>query len=227
MSATACAALLLAGCGGSDESSTPSGAPSTPRDQLVLSESEFPAGSKKMDIPRDKMLASLSDVGDTMANSTVTPADCKGPQIDLSAGAKAVLDKSTFAVASSPDMSAMYVDYVSDQVMDLPKLVDNYAKCPDVQVSTTVQGKQIDTTTKLEKLAAPADLSGTNAVAYRSTATMDGGPGIPRVTFEGFVTLRDRTVSVRVVGMGSGSDPDQAAFDKFFTAAVRKVQNAK
>ncbi|MFE3195156.1 hypothetical protein ACFXHA_39560 [Nocardia sp. NPDC059240] len=225
--ATAGAALLLAGCGGSDQSTRSDGPPTTVQDQLVLSGSEFPSGTTMRNVTSESVRANLTAVGDTMTNSTVTPAECKGPQLDLSAAAKDVLGESAFAVASSNDMRVMYIDYVSSQVMDLKQLVENYAKCPEVQVSATVGNMQNDSTTKLVKLTVPADLSGTDAVAYSSTSTTGGGSPIPRTTYEGFATLRGLTVGVRITGLAAGSAPDPATFDTFFTAAVRKVQDAK
>ncbi|MEC3916053.1 hypothetical protein [Nocardia sp. CDC160] len=225
-SATACAVLLLAGCGSSGGSTKSDSAPSTPRDQLVLAESEFPAGTKKMDIPQDKLQSTLTDLGDTMANTTITPADCKGPQVDVAAAAKDIMSKSTIALAATEDMT-MYVDYVSSQVMDLSKMVDNYAKCPELKATSTANGQQVDATTTITKLAVPADLSGTDAIAYKTTGSSTVGDTQPmnRTTYEGYATVRGMTVGVRVSALTN--TPDPTTFDKFFTAAVQKVQNAK
>ncbi|MGV9663801.1 hypothetical protein ACWDUL_31470 [Nocardia niigatensis] len=228
LSATACAVLLIAGCGGSDGSSKSDNAPSTPRDQLVLVESEFPAGAKKMDIPQDKLQTSLAGTTGSLANATVTPEDCRGPKVDLAAAANDMLAKSTFSVASTPDLTN-YVDYVSGTAMDLSKMADNYAKCPEVKVTTTGSGDPVDTTTKFEKLTVPGALAGTGALAYRSSSSSSvAGSGFPisQTTYEGYATLRGVTVGVRATSLGSAV-PDQAVFDKFFTAAVQKVQNAK
>ncbi|MVU83337.1 hypothetical protein GPX89_39630 [Nocardia sp. ET3-3] len=225
-SATACAVLLIAGCGGNDGSAKSGSAPSTARDQLVLVESEFPSGTKKMDIPQDKLQSTLSNFGATMATATVTPAECKGPQLDVAAAGKDILSKASFSVASTEDMT-MYVDYVSGNVADLPKMVDNHQKCPEVKVSSNTDGKQADSTTKFDKLTVPAALSGTDAIAYKTTSSTTIGTAVPldQTTFEGYATVRGLTVGVRV---STWSDtPDQPAFEKFFTTAVQKVQNAK
>ncbi|MEC3952797.1 hypothetical protein VMT65_07125 [Nocardia sp. CDC153] len=226
MSAAACAVVVLAGCGSGGGSTKSDSAPSTPRDQLVLAESEFPAGTKKMDIPQDKLQSTLADLNGTMANTTVSPAECKGPQVDVAAGAKDILSKSTIALAATEDMT-MYVDYVSGQVMDLSKMVENYAKCPEVKATSTVSGQQVDGTTTVAKLSVPAALAGTNAIAYKTTgvSTVGDAQPITRTTYEGYTTLRGLTVGVRITSMSNA--PDQAAFDTFFTTAVQKVQNAK
>ncbi|MGW4245295.1 hypothetical protein [Nocardia sp. NPDC004722] len=226
-SAAACAVLVVAGCGGNDKAAAAKDAPSTPRDQLVLLESEFPAGARTVDIPREKMIASISGMGDMMAQATVTPAECKGPQVDLGSAANDVIGKSSFAVASSEDSASMFVDYVSDEVMDLTKLVDNYAKCPEVRATLTTEGKKFDNTMKQEKLAVPGGLSDIAAVAYRTTSTVNGEAGIFHLTYQGYATLRNRTVGVRVTGIAKDKQPDQATFDTLFTAAVRKVLDAK
>ncbi|WP_369635103.1 hypothetical protein [Nocardia sp. JMUB6875] len=226
LSATACAVLLLTGCGGSHDSSESKGAPSTPRDELVLTESEFPAGTRKMDVPQEKLQSSLSDMDAIMAGATVTPDQCRAPQVDLAAAAKHVLASSSFALATSEDMTS-YVDYVANEVMDLTALADNHAKCPEVTVTSTANGDKIVTTTKLEKLTVPSAISGTDAIAYRSTATSQLGDDKPitQTTYEGYATLRGMTVGVRASAFADS--PDQSAFDTFFTAAVQKVQNAK
>ncbi|MEV6769902.1 hypothetical protein AB0N05_14875 [Nocardia sp. NPDC051030] len=228
MSAVACAAVLLtAACGSSKSDSAADDAPpSTPRDQLVLSDTEFPAGVTKMDLPQDKIQASLADANSYMKNATLTPEECRGAQVDLAAASKDMLAKSSMVAGATNDMN-VYVDIVSSQVLDLKPMIDNYAKCAEVSTTADIEGDTIDTKVKTEKLKVPAALSGTDAVAYRSTATniISGGAPSTRTSYQGWATLRGTTVGVKVSAI-SGT-PDEATFDKFFTDAVQKVKNAK
>ncbi|MFI1919990.1 hypothetical protein [Nocardia sp. NPDC020380] len=227
-SAAALAVLLAAGCGGGNGDSGTSAtapAPSTPREQLVLTEQEFPAESKKLDIPQDKLQATAGDFEGMMATTTVQPAECQSPQQDLSAATKAVLSKSATSAATTDKL--MLVDFVSGQVFDLQKMADTNKKCAEVTTSATVDDNHVDGTTKIEKLNLPAALSGTDAIAYRVTSTAKVGDSAPITTtsYQGWATLRSTTVGVRATSFSGGVD--DTTFHQVFATAVKKVRDAK
>ncbi|WP_157574122.1 hypothetical protein [Nocardia jejuensis] len=219
--------LVTSGCGGGGSASASGdSAPSTPLEQMVLADSEFPAGAKRLDLPPEKLKSTLSDLGGAMASSTVTPAECQVPQQDLSNASRDILGKSALVAATTDDMT-VYVDFVASGVMDLTRITDTYTRCGTVQVSATTEGAKVDTEVVMDKLPAPGELSGSNAIAYRSTSTsnVDDKQLLSRTSYQGWVTLRDTTVGVRVSAL-SGV-PDEAKFDKFFADAARKVRDAK
>ncbi|WP_330178954.1 hypothetical protein OHB26_20835 [Nocardia sp. NBC_01503] len=225
ISVVACAVLVTAGCGDNTDAKAISGTPqpSTPRDQLVLTAAEFPAGTKALDLPPEKLRSSVTDLGDIMANSTVTPPECRGPQIDLAALTNDLLGDSAIAAAATDDMD-VYIEFVSGKTLDLTLMMDTNAKCAHLTSTSTVDGKQVDTTVDMEKLPA---LAGVDSVAYKATSTSvlpDTAP-MTRTAFQGWATLRGLTVTARSAAL-SGA-PDQAAFEKFFTDAVEKVRKAK
>ncbi|MRH89469.1 hypothetical protein GFY24_18795 [Nocardia sp. SYP-A9097] len=225
ISVVACAVLVTAGCGGGTETKATSGTPqpSTPRDQLVLTAAEFPAGTKPLDLPPDKLRSSVTDLGDTMANSTVTPPECRGPQVDLAALTNDLLGNSALAAAATEDMD-VYIEFVSAETADLTLMMDTNAKCAHMTSTSTVDGKQVNTTVDMEKLPA---LAGVDSVAYKSTSSsaLPDAAALTRTAFQGWATLRGLTVTARSAAF-SGA-PDQATFEKFFADAVEKVREAK
>ncbi|MFB7724652.1 hypothetical protein [Nocardia sp. NPDC056100] len=227
ISAILCAVLLTTGCGGTkSDSGAGSGTPqpSTPRDQLLLSASEFPPGTKPLDIPADKLRSSVTDLGDIMANSTVTPPDCRGPQVDLAALSNDLLSNSAMSAAATENMD-IYIEFVSPKTADLNLMMDTNTKCAHLSSISTVDGQQVETKVDMEKL--PATLDGVDSVAYKATSTsaLPGTPATTRTAYQGWATLRGLTIAARSAAL-SGT-PDQAAFQKFFAAAVEKVRNSK
>ncbi|WP_297620498.1 hypothetical protein [Nocardia sp.] len=229
ISTAVCAVLLSAGCGGSTsdtKATSADPAPSTTRDQLVLSGAEFPADTKPLDLPPDKLRTSVSDLGDAMAKSTVTPADCKQPQVDLAALSNDLISNSSLAAATTEDMT-VYVEFVANKVADTRTMAAANEKCAALTSASTVNGQHIDTVVKMEHLPTPDTLSGIDTLAYRATSTSTISDTTPRTrtSYQGWATLRGMTVGVRAAAL-SGT-PDQATFEKLFTDAVEKVRTAK
>ncbi|WP_405496096.1 hypothetical protein [Nocardia sp. NBC_00511] len=224
----AIAVLLTAGCSGGNDSSNSknAGLPDTPRAQLVLAAADFPAGSKLMDIPQDKLKSAAGDATDAMKNTTVEPAECNSQQgQDYGSIANSLLTDATIAAASTD--TAIYVDVVSGRTTDLKQMDAANTKCPKVSGTTTISGQTIHSTTTTEKLPAPTGLSGVDAVVYRISSSSDTGDGqsIQNSTLSGWAVVRGLTVGVRAVFLSG--DPDQATFDKVLTTAVDKVRTAK
>lgn len=229
ISTAVCAVLLSAGCGGStsDTKATAAGpAPSTPRDQLVLGAAEFPADTTPLTLPPDKLRSSVSDLGDAMANSTVTPADCKQPQVDLAALSNDLIGNSAVAAATTEDMT-VYVEFVANKLADTGTMAATNEKCAALTSASTVNGQHIDTVVKMERLPSPDALSGVQTLAYRATSTSTVSDTKPqtRTSYQAWATLRGMTVGVRAAALAG--TPDQAAFEKLFTDAVQKVRTAQ
>lgn len=218
--------MLLAGCGGNDEAATSSAAPTTPRDQLLLSESEFPAGTKKVDLPKDRLETAAADLAGTQQNSTITPADCVSTQQDMGTATKNLLGEAAVAGATDDKAGLMFVEFVAGRTADLAQITDGNKKCGEVSATSTVEGKQITSVVKVENLAAPAGLKGAEAIVYRSVSTSTVGTGKPLTStaYQGMAVLRGTTVVVRVAALKDSLD--EAAFEKFFVDAVEKVRKA-
>ncbi|RBO86621.1 hypothetical protein DFR74_113164 [Nocardia puris] len=218
--------LLVAGCGGNDEKSASSAPPQTPRDQLLLTADEFPGDAKKVDLPKERLEAAAADLTGAQQNSTITPEECATTQADLSAATKDLLSDSEIIGATDEKAGLMFMEFVSEGAGDLATVRDGNAKCGEVTVTSTVEGRQISTVAKVENLASPGDLDGIDSLVYRSSSTSTVGEGRPltSVAYMGMAVLRDTTVVVRV---GALSDAvDQAVFDQLFLDAVRKVEQA-
>lgn len=225
MAGVAAGALLLAGCSESKTSDS-TAAPSTPRDQLVLSESEFPAGAKKVDVPKDKLESAAADMAGLQDTATLTPAECAATTKDLSAASKALLADSAVAAATDTKSGVMYIEFVAGRTGDLQAVTEGNKRCGEVTVTSAVEGRQISTVAKSENLSAPADLQGITAIAYRTTtiSTVGAGKPLTSVGYQGMAVLRGTTVVVRASALQDSLD--EAVFQKLFVDAVRKVERA-
>ncbi|MFC9897411.1 hypothetical protein ACFVMC_27290 [Nocardia sp. NPDC127579] len=225
MAGIAAGALLLAGCSESkSEGST--AAPSTPREQLLLTVDEFPSGVKKIDLPKDKLDAAAADMAGLQDSATLTPAECAATTKDLSTASKSLLAESAVIAATDAKTGVMYLEFVSGRTGDLQSITDGNKRCAEVTVTSTVEGKQISTVAKVENLSVPADLKGTTAIVYRTTTVSTVGAGKPltSVGYQGMAVLRGTTVVVRTSALKDSLD--EAAFQKVFLDAVRKVEKA-
>ncbi|MEU8900941.1 hypothetical protein [Nocardia sp. NPDC048505] len=225
MAGLAAGALLLSGCGES-KSADSTAAPSTPRDQLLLTEAEFPSGAKKIDLPKDKLDAAAADMTGLQDSATLTPAECGTTTKDLGTASKALLADSAVAAATDAKSGVMYIEFLAGRTGDLQAVTEGNKTCGDISVTSSVEGKQISTSAKAENLSAPADLKGVNAIAYRTTTTSTVGSGKPLVSvgYQGMAVLRGLTVVVRVSALKDTLD--EAVFQKLFVDAVRKVEKA-
>ncbi|MFI6870279.1 hypothetical protein [Nocardia sp. NPDC050406] len=220
-----CASLLATGCG--DSTATTDAAPSTPPDQLVLTGSELPAGAKKVSIPDDQLRESMADFAGVQSDSTITPAECKGPQLDLEAASKAALSDS--AVAAVVADTTVLSEFVAARPTDLSTFAEADAKCPKLSINSVIEGERVDSEVTVDMRKPPAALNGIDAIATYSTATATTAtvPDAPvtTATYAGWATLRGTTVAVRVTSLSDTLD--EVAAEKFFVDAVRKVKDAK
>lgn len=221
----AAAALLLSGCGGSDET-TNTASPTTPRDQLLLSIEEFPAGASKIDMPADRLQAAVTDMSGIQQNSTITPAECGQTQEDLGATTTELLADSDVIAANDGAAGLMYVEFVASQVGDLAAVEESNSRCPEVTVVSSIEGKAITTVGKVETLGVPDGLNATEALAFKSVNTSTVGEGKPLTTtaYQGMAVVRGVTVIVRVGALKD--NVDQATFEQVFLDAVSKVRDA-
>ncbi|WP_194819641.1 hypothetical protein [Nocardia sp. XZ_19_385] len=225
MAGIAAGALLLAGCSES-KSQGSTAAPSTPREQLLLTQDEFPAGAKKVDVPKDKLEAAAADMTGLQDTATLTPAECAATTKDLSTASKALLADSAVAAATDAKSGVMYIEFVAGRTGDLQAIAEGNKRCGDLTVTSSVEGKQISTVAKAENLSAPADLKGIDAIAFRTTtiSTVGAGKPLTSVGYQGMAVLRGTTVVVRASALKDSLD--EAAFQKLFVDAVRKIETA-
>ncbi|MET7767124.1 DUF5642 family protein [Nocardia sp. NPDC005366] len=224
--AIAVGALLTAGCGTDDDSAGgPTSAPSTPREQLLLAQDEFPAGSSKVDLPQDRIDTMSADLAGAGRDATFTPQECTGVQQDLGVAMKELFGRSAVAAASGKS-GVMYVEYVTEGVGDLRRIADLNERCAAYTYAASFEGAQINAESTIENRTAPAGLKGVEAIAYRSTSSSSVGGDAPLTMSEysGIATLRGVTVMVRVTTLSDVAD--ESAFTQLFTAAVDKVRKA-
>ncbi|MBF6246760.1 hypothetical protein IU471_24715, partial [Nocardia elegans] len=220
----AAGALLLAGCGGNDETTPSSAPPSTPRDQLLLSIDEFPEGAEKVDLPQDRLQDAVADMTGMQQNSTVTPAECGQTQQDLSTATSELLADSAVIAANDNKAGLMYMEFVAGRTGEPARVREVNAQCPEVTVTSTVEGKEITTVGRVENLAVPAGVNANDAVAFKAVSTSTVGSGKPLTTtaYQGMAVVRGTTVVVRVGALQDSVD--QAVFDQLFRDAVAPVE---
>ncbi|MFI6365768.1 hypothetical protein ACIBG0_23765 [Nocardia sp. NPDC050630] len=227
--AMAAGAVLVAGCGSSKDHSADhsnSAAPTTPRDQLVLSQEEFPAGTKKLDLPPEQLQSTVGDLTATQQNATFTPAECGSTQQDLGAATKELLAQSSISAATGKS-GQIFVEFVSGRTGDLQRIAEGNKRCGSVEVVATYDGHQVTASERVTDQAVPQELKGANAIAYHATSTAKTDASDKPLTqnaYLGYAEVRGITVAVRIAALDDSLD--QAAFDQFFVAAVQKVLKA-
>ncbi|WP_433623999.1 hypothetical protein [Nocardia sp. CA-120079] len=224
--AMAAVAVLVAGCSSKDDSADHSSAPTTPREQLVLTPEEFPAGTKKLDLPPEQLQSTVGDLTATQQNATFTPAECGSTQQDLGAATKELLAQSSISAATGKS-GQIFVEFVSGRTGDLQRIADGNKRCGSVEVVATYDGHQVTASERVTSQPVPQGLNGANAIAYHatSTATTDAsGTPLTQNAYLGYAEVRGITVAVRLAALDDSLD--QAAFDQFFVAAVQKVVKA-
>ncbi|WP_433726986.1 hypothetical protein ACQP0C_34765 [Nocardia sp. CA-129566] len=223
----AAGAMLVAGCSDKEDAADRwnSPAPTTSREQLVLTPAEFPSGTTKVDLPQDKLQSAVGDVSAIQQNATFTPAECGSTQQDLGAATKELLGQSSIAAATGKS-SMMFVEFVSGRTGNLQRIADGNKRCGQVQMTSTLDGQSVTATEHVENQSVPQELKGANAIAYRVSSTATAGAGGPMTTaaYMGYAEVRGMTVAVRVAALQDSLD--QTAFEQFFVAAVQKVANA-
>lgn len=225
----AAGAVLVAGCSSSKDDSADhwnSAAPSTPREQLVLTQEEFPAGTKKLDLPPEQLQSTVGDLTATQQNATFTPAECGSTQQDLGAATKELLAQSSISAATGKS-GQIFVEFVSGRTGDLQRIADGNKRCGSVEVVANYDGHQVSATERVTDQPVPQELKGANAIAYHATSTAKTDASDQPLTqnaYLGYAEVRGITVAVRVAALDDSLD--QAAFDQFFVAAVQKVVKA-
>ncbi|MEV6274029.1 hypothetical protein [Nocardia sp. NPDC051832] len=193
--------------------------------KLVLTDSDLPAGDKKMDIPDDQVRDRMTDVLSVQAIDSVTPGDCQGRIADMSEQAKKVTDHASFAAASGGTPPSVYFEAVSSTKVDLAVFSTAVDKCPNLQVKSTSPDRQhLSSQVTLEPRKPPASIDGVDAVAYRTT-TVSSVPGFGAFTIKaylGWAIVDNKTVAVRAAVQTANFD--EAAAERFFVAAVDKVR---
>ncbi|MEU8896755.1 hypothetical protein [Nocardia sp. NPDC048505] len=212
-----CTGLLISACS--------TGGGGGPEAGLVLTESDFPSGEKKMVIPDDQVRDRMNDVLSVQAIDSVTPAECQNRVEDMTDQASKVTADAGFAAASGGTPPSVYFEAVSDAKVDLAVFTTAVEKCPNMQVASTSPDRQrLSSKVTLEPRKLPAGLDGVDAVAYRTT-TVSSVPGFGAFTIKaylGWARVENKTVAIRAAVQTANFD--EAAAEKFFVAAVDKVR---
>ncbi|MBF6235873.1 hypothetical protein [Nocardia otitidiscaviarum] len=218
-----CMGVLVTGCGG-DSPGASDAAPSTPRDQLLLSGSDLPADAKPVNLPVERLREQLTDFAGVQANSTIDPQECRAPQLDLEAASKQALDEA--AVTAVVAETAIFIEFVSGRGIDTHEFAQTEARCAELTVSSEFEGERVDSRVRTESRTPPAALAGIDAIASYSTSTASvrDVPPTTTVSYAGWASLRGTTVAVRVTSLGDTLD--EAKAEQFFADAVRKVEDA-
>ncbi|WP_019202205.1 hypothetical protein [Tsukamurella sp. 1534] len=209
------------------------GRPTTPVDQLLLADGEFPAGYEVMPLTvaeRLEMIAPLNQFADKLK---VTPAEC-APKVTPALQQK----------ASDLPMVSAFSDRTTTGLVEVlspePTAVNraNLQRCSDVTVelqpSEQVPAKAL-INISLSLVNVPGTPAGATVIATRGTGTVtingkDGKPGKQRKVdvnqLEGVAQVRGYTVVVTASG-SQGGRLDRPGFAQTLTKAVDKVRAAK
>lgn len=218
--------MVLSGCSSTSTPSSPAAKPkpTTPRDQLVLVQSDFPAGVQIQHIAPGDLAKVKGQFGDIAKDAQVQPAKCG----DLRKGLQtADLKDKTSTVVATGGMNS-YAAAVMDMPLDLTLIKNTMSgDCATTSVQMTIEGQPVNTTTQTTALPLPAGLNAGEAVSYQEVTetTLPGISTQKSVSDEGYAVVRGMTVQVKTTA--TNGTPDTAAFDKLFTAAVNKVLNAQ
>ncbi|MEV6769255.1 hypothetical protein AB0N05_11595 [Nocardia sp. NPDC051030] len=212
------AVSLVAGCGGSGgNQSVPQPKPSTPRAELLLTASDFPAGTKTEVIPPDKTDKTAETA--EPSNSGQIPVT----SIGCSTGTGSESDKDSSAIlASNDDHDLVYMERVADAAMNIGKIKDAILReCADKTFHTSAG----DVHRKTAVISLPDGLHADEAIEYRSDITAPRDE-MNMETIAAFAIVRGMTVTLDATLLGSAV-LDKAVFDRLFVAAVEKVVSAK
>ncbi|MBJ8340161.1 hypothetical protein JGU71_14825 [Antrihabitans sp. YC3-6] len=217
--------LLLTGCGGSSESDSDN--PSTPREEMLLSEAEFPEGSKVQPITAADLQAKSDEQAKLLETAEIDPAECMSSEKDVAGATKDLLNEASVIAAFAE--STLYFEAIIDREQDLSKLAAATTDpCAETTQKFVTEGKSVVVVNSNKKLELPDDLQGDNVLAYGSSTKTSIGEGEPIEggSYQGFANVRGVTVLVNAVNISEGT-PDAQAFIDLFAAAVRKVEDAK
>ena len=227
----AAAGLLLTGCSSSDSGSSGSTAskPTTPTDQLLPVQADFPTGATLQKITPDQLTKAADQAVEAMKSAKVDPAHCAGNQEDLAKAEKDAVQKSSVAAAVDMNAGKTYTTVIADSTPDLDKLKKaSSGDCADITMKVASEGQpETDVKMHTTDVALPKDVNGSDAFAYKTVMSMTMPNGAPQssTSYSGYADVRGLGVVTKVQSLSG--DVDQAAFDKLFSTAVKKVQDAK
>ncbi|KXO98690.1 hypothetical protein [Tsukamurella pseudospumae] len=210
----------------------PAGAPTTPVDQLLLADGEFPAGYEVMPFSVADRLEMIAPLNQFQSKVTVTPAECAPKVSALQQHASDLPMVSAFSDRTTTGL----VEVLSAK----PAAVNAAAlqNCSNVKVelqpSEQVPAKAL-INIKISQVSVAGVPAGTTVIATQGTGTVtingkDGKPGKERAVnvnqIEGVNQVRGYTVVVTASG-SQGGRLDRAGFAQTLTKAVDKVRTAK
>lgn len=222
--------FVLAGCGSGNDSTESAAAakPATPRSQLVLSASEFPAGIQYHSTSPEQYSAGIAALAHSLHGATFRPADCTQPARDnLTSGQNLAKSASSAAGTDPHNVGATYSTVVSDTVLDLKAMNKNQSgACADITASIAIQNQATTQRHRFTQGKVPAAVTATDALVFAedTDVVIGSNPPISMHALRGYAIIRGFTVSLSMQSRGA---VDRATFDTTFAKAVDKVRNAR
>lgn len=206
-------------------STTESAPLATPKEQLLLQQSDLPTGAQQEAIPPDALASQLSDgLGRVIQ---ITPPQCSPSLIDAN---KAVntMRNGTVAAAYLIDGGA-YGEMITGQDFDVnrQKSLTSGACAHPTLTGKTDDGDPIEASSTFKTLPLPPGLDPAYVYVYQQTTTRRVGTEESTRSVEpmGMAGVRGVTVSVYAVDVDD-HPLDYAEFNTLFAAAIEKVQQA-
>ncbi|CAM4044313.1 MULTISPECIES: hypothetical protein [Tsukamurella] len=211
----------------------PGDKPTTPVEQLLLGEGEFPAGYEIMPFSVAEKLDIVAPLSQFASRVKVTPAEC-APKVT-----PALQDKATnlpMISAFNEQMSTGLVEVLSTEQAALSRTT--LQNCSDVKVElepTAQLPAKAVINIKLSLTQVPGQPAGATVISTQGTGTVvvagkDGKPGRERKVnvnqLEGVAQVRGYTVVVTASG-SQGGRLDRAGFAQALTKATAKVRDAR
>lgn len=229
---------VVAGCG--NDSSSPTGAGTTGAGAstsstavvsaaagdpakvkgLLLTAAQVPAGYAIVPIPESQIQQSLDQVVDSLHGATVTPAGCANLQKLPTVSASKV----GLLVATSQSKGALSETLTAIPTDIAEARTKATGDCKSFEIDFTsgpaAGSKASATTTVLTPPATQVDADDV-LILRQEVSVTNGGRNTPVTTLTGSASVKGYTVSATANGLSH--EPDQAAFEKFFAAAVNRV----
>ncbi|MBH0781427.1 hypothetical protein [Nocardia bovistercoris] len=220
--------VIVAGCGSNDDSmgATETAPLSTAREQLLLTEQEFPAGAKREEVSIADLLEVAEFAAEALEGVPVTPPDCARIGQEDRDQTKDLLAQSAVVGAKDERSGAVYTETIAGSAADLSRISADNQACSEVTMTHVDEGGTTTYLTKVEALTVPAALKGIEAIVYRTTSISTYGERKPStsIDYTGHAVLRGVTVSLHV--SSERDAPNESSFTKLFTDAVDKVRKA-
>ncbi len=226
--AVATAALVLAGCGGSDSASSDGGGAkdaATPvatksAKDVVLTAAELPAGITTIPVTDGQLQAALDQLTTAADTLKAVPAECGSKTAIVDATSS--LDVSKFGMIAGSAGSGVISESVLVAHPDIAKLRSAFTgTCKTMTADVTTQGMKVTSRITRTVLDVPKGKA-TDLLVVREDSTSDvAGRQVAQQSYQGYAQVGGYAVTVSVKAL-TGT-PDRSMFDQLVTKAVDKA----